>query len=403
VEAARVAWRYFERNTDARSGLTGSVEGFPSSTLWDMGSSLYALLAARGVGLLTQRELDARAAATLAGLARLPLTDRRLPNKAYHAETLAMTDYANRPSARGIGTSALDVARLVSALEALACLHPQHREAAAAVVSRWDACALAQGGELQGFHLSADGRRTERGQEGRFGYAQYAGRVLGRLGLPTSVASSYRAFRAETPVEGVRVPHDTRTFQASGAHGYVLTEPWALSALELGQDAESRPLLRRILDVQRARWKRTGQVTAVTEDHVDRPPHFVYNTILTDGQPWKALTDTGEDQDALRTVSVKAAFALSALFPSDPYARLLRQSVAGAFEPEKGWYAGLYERGGAPNRALTANTNGVVLESVLYGLHGPLLQACRACGAGRARPLLDLAAACPEGPAPGGR
>ncbi|MEN9543194.1 MAG: hypothetical protein RLZZ598_27, partial [Pseudomonadota bacterium] len=43
---ARVAWTYFERNVDASTGLPGSVENFPSGTMWDIGSYLLALISA---------------------------------------------------------------------------------------------------------------------------------------------------------------------------------------------------------------------------------------------------------------------------------------------------------------------------------------------------------------------
>jgi len=40
---------------------------------------------------------------------------------------------------------------------------------------------------------------------------------------------------------------------------------------------------------------------------------------------------------------------------------------------QKGWYSGRYEEDESINRALTANTNGVILESIHYRRFGPLI------------------------------
>jgi hypothetical protein len=65
------------------------------------------------------------------------------------------------------------------------------------------------------------------------------------------------------------------------------------------------------------------------------------------------------------------AFALAALYADDPYAEVLRASFATLYDPERGWFAGVYDRG-EPNRALTANTNGVILETLLWKAAGAL-------------------------------
>ena len=113
-------------------------------------------------------------------------------------------------------------------------------------------------------------------------------------------------------------------------------------------------------------------LTAVSEDHVDRSPYFVYNTVFTNGKPWNTLTEKGEDVSALRSLSVKAAFGWHALYRSEYTARLIT-AVAPLHDPAKGWYAGLYEEGNKPNTSVNANTNAVVLESLAYIAHGKLL------------------------------
>jgi hypothetical protein len=377
LEAARVAWRYFERNTHPATGLVSSVAGHPATTAWDLGSTVLALLAARELGLVGAEELDARLSAVLRTLERLPLFAGELPNKAYHAATAEMTDYANAPAPRGIGFSAVDLGRLVSALALAGDLHPEARDGIERALARWDTCRLARGGELTGVHPDGEGR-LRRLQEGRLGYEQYAAKGLAILGLDTGRARSYGRHLAELPVLGVAVPHDARDRARFGAVDALVTEPWALDALEFGLDRAAAPLARRVFEVQKRRWERTGTVTALSEDHVDRAPWFVYDAIVADGVPWRTVDPAGREVRGLRAVSTKAAFALAALHRDDPYARVLRAAVEGARDPERGWRAGVYE-GGAPNRALTANTNAVILEAVLFLRRGPLHALCAGC------------------------
>lgn len=369
---AQIAWDYFRNNVDARTGLAASVENYPSTTLWDTGSYLMAVISAQRLGLVGAREFDRRIALALASLQKLPLFDARLPNKAYDIRTLQMSDYANQPSPRGIGWSAIDIGRLLVPLHLLAWQHPQHAAAARGVLVRWDLQAALADGEL--FGARVDGaNRTERVQEGRLGYEQYAARAFALLGQDVSVAGDYLHQLGWVEVEGVRVAHDRRTRQDSGASGYVLSEPYVLDGLEFGWDRFSHELAWRVFLAQQRRFEHTGTLTAVSEDHLDRPPHFAYGTVHADGRDWHTLSDTGEDLSALRTLSVKAAFGWHALLDTE-HTRRLVDAVAPLHLPGRGWYAGRYEATGEPNAVLTANTNAVVLESLAFMRHGRFMR-----------------------------
>ena len=95
-EWAKVAWRYFENNYNENTGMVNSVDKYPSTTLWDSGNYLSALIAAHDLGIITKEEFDRRLDAILSTLATLPLYKGKLPNKAYNTQTLQMTDYANK-------------------------------------------------------------------------------------------------------------------------------------------------------------------------------------------------------------------------------------------------------------------------------------------------------------------
>ncbi|BDG10737.1 DUF3131 domain-containing protein [Anaeromyxobacter paludicola] len=386
---ARVAWAYFQRNTQRATGLVNAVEGFPSTSVWDMGSSLFAMLAAQRLGLLQEGELDARAGQVVATLERLPLFEGELPNKAYDTATARMADYANRPAPEGIGVSALDLGRLLGALQALACARPGLRPGIERALARWRLCRLAGDGELHGLVRGRDGK-VQRVQEGRLGYEQYAAEPLAALGLDVARARRWDRFSRQEEILGVPVARDGRDFRKFGAVDALVTEPWALAALEQGPDPERAPLLRQVFEVQKRRWERSGVVTAASEDHVDRAPWFVYDAIWADGGAWRTVTPDGKEAPELRGLSVKAAFALAALFPGDDYAEVLRRAVADAKDPARGWYAGIFERGGL-NRSLNANTNAVILEAIAFEAGG----AGAGCCGGRPLRLPARARSCP--------
>jgi hypothetical protein len=368
MQWARIAWTYFENNTDMETGLVHSVDGFASATLWDTSSYLLALIAARDLDLIEKRSFDIRMAKALVSLERLPLVDGKLPNKSYDTATLAMTDYGNKPAPAGIGWSAIDIGRLLVPLNVIAWHHTVHTEAARRVIARWDTRPLARDGQLFGLQgaAAADKRST---QEGRLGYEQYAARALALMGLDVEAAADWRTHLKLVTVEGVQVCADDREPQQFGAQNSVVSEPYVLAGLEFGWSRAARECAWRAYRAQEARFRKTGIATAVSEDHVDQPPFFVYNSIWTAGKPWATVTEKSEDVAALRSLSTKAAFGWHALLRTE-YTGQLVAKVAPLNDPAKGWYAGLYEEGGKPNKALAANTNAVVLESLAYIARG---------------------------------
>jgi hypothetical protein len=369
---ARTAWAYFVRNTDPATGLTGSVEGFPSGSLWDIGSSLMALVSAHELGMVPRAEFDERLARALASIAKLPLYANALPNKAYDIRQLQMTDYDNKPTPSGIGWSAIDLGRLLVPLNIVAWRYPAHTPAARAAIARWDTSRLARGGQLQGMTVQA-GQAPQLVQEGRTGYEQYAARTLALMGLDVETALDVRPFLRLAEVDGVKLCADSRDPKAFGAPTFVTSDPYILMGLETGFTRSTAECAWRLYRAQEERFRRTGIPTAVAEDNVDRAPWFVYNSAWSGGRDWVAVTEKGDEAPGLRTLSVKAAFGWHALYRNEHTSRLVA-AVSALQEPGRGWYAGQYEDTKQPNKSLTANTNAVVLESLAYIARGRLLQ-----------------------------
>ena len=392
-EIAKIAWKYFENNFNPETGLVNAVDRYPSTTMWDLASSLAGTVAARELGVLDAKQFDDRMMAMLGALAGMKLYKDEAPNKAYNAKTGQMSDYANKPS-DGIGYSALDLARLAGWLDMLGCLYPKYAHAAEQILLRWKWCRIVQNGQMYGTYVDPATKKEKVNQEGRLGYEQYGAKILARMGFDVHVSASYKnEFMTTTAIDGLPIAVDMRDPRKLGAYNYVLTESYALDAMESGMDAPGEPaLLKNIFEVQKRRWQKTHIVTAVSEDNVDRPPYFVYNTIYCAGSPWNTITDTGVDQNALKSTSTKAALSLAALFPDDPYAAVLVDQVGSAYDPARGFYSGVYENGIGYNKAITANTNGIILEMMLYRMYGPLLRVCDRCKAGITRLGADLPA-----------
>lgn len=367
--AAERAWRYIESNTRPETGWVDSVAGFPSSTLWDQGSYLLALVAAQRLGLIDQATFHGRVDNLLRGFERIPLFDGKLPNKVYNTQTLEMVDYANTPMPDGIGWSALDVARILLAFRALEKLSPDYGNRIRILLEGWDLNAMAFEGEMWGA-LREDGEVALR-QEGRLGYEQYGARSAALWGMDVLQAVSSRRALEWVEVSGVEIPADIRRADVFRAITPILSEPYILQAIEMGLDSENRIMAERVYRAQEARYRQTGLLTAVSEDHINQAPFFLYSSVYSNGEPWAVVTEAGEFHPELRTISVKASFAWDALFDT-AYTDTLRDRIEGIGDLEKGWPAGIYEADGAINDVYTLNTNAIVLEAVHYMAHGPL-------------------------------
>ncbi|EIJ42537.1 Protein of unknown function (DUF3131) [Beggiatoa alba B18LD] len=372
LKQAQIAWQYFEQNYQAQTGLVNSVDQYTATTMWDTASYLMALISAYQLEIISPFTFDQRVSLLLTSLARMPLFDNQLPNKSYNTISLEMTDYNNVPLARGIGWSAIDIARLLVPFNILVWQYPQHTPAIQKVIRRLDFSALVHNGQMMGAIVDSTGK-TVYVQEGRLGYEQYAAKSLALLGLDVSVALHYTDFLKLLPMYNINIPTDYRTPDRYDAHNYVVSESYILDGLEFGWDDTSRELAYRVYQVQEARYKDTQLLTAVSEDHIDQAPYFVYNTIYSSGHFWNTITDKGEDASQFKSLSLKAVFGWHVLYQTD-YTQLMIEKVNQLYDEKKGWYAGLYEKNQQANKAITANTNAIVLESLNYQRAGKLLK-----------------------------
>ncbi|WP_372801644.1 DUF3131 domain-containing protein [Paracoccus seriniphilus] len=370
MEHARIAWTYFQNNVDEETGLANSVHNYPSTTMWETGSYIVAVLSAERLGLIDRAEAEARLGKVLSSLQSLRLFQDTLPNKAYQTRTLELVDYGNKPSELGLGWSALDVARIVGTLGLVERNHPELADEVEKLLNHWQLDQMVQGGELIGTNVTAG--EVRRNQEGRVGYEQYAAKAMMLFGYDV-----YRAYEVEDnlmvkQVEGQPIPVDSRLHRAT-TPAFVVSEPYLFDGLEFGFDDRSHRFATAIYRAQEARHAETGKLTAVTESHLAEAPYFAYSTVWGGGSPWAVMTFTGERIDSRRTLATKAAFGWDALFGTD-YTTQLVDAVEAFADPEKGWPEGIYEETGEVNGSTTANTNAVVLAALAFKATGPLMR-----------------------------
>ena len=369
---AKTAWQYFVTNYQKETGFVNSTGGYPSGTLWDMGNYLMALNAVKWMGIIDQKEFDSRLTKFIASMAALRLIDNALPNKVYNAANSQMTDYGNKPSEKGLGWSALDIARLLAALRGLQDCNPQYKDSINALVGKWDLKRAIKDGALFGAVVKENGDLMPV-QEGRLGYEEYAARCFELWGFKAPKALSFEPYQMFT-IYGVPIPADTRGYQETNANNYVVSESYLLDGIEFGFIGDQmKDYANRVFEVQKRRYEATGQLTAVSEDNIDGPPYFLYNTIFSNGEAWATITEKNVQMREKRTISTKAAFGWRYIYPQSEYAKKLFEVAKTLMNPDKakgGFFAGMYEETKVPNKSMTGNTNGLIIEILYYKARG---------------------------------
>jgi hypothetical protein len=381
---AKIAWKYFENNTNAKTGLANAVDAYPSTTMWDTASYLAGLVCAHQLGIITKNEFDRRISSILKTFNEMAFFRDELPNKAYNTDAAQKVDYANKPSE--IGYSAIDLGRLLIWFKIIKERYPEHGNGIDSFVSRWHFCNIVDTcGSMYGAILD-DKKNVQYLQEGRLGYEEYSAKGFQLWGFSTERASKPDPYDI-AEIYGIEIPYDRRDPRTLKAHNYVVGESYILDGLELDWDEASdqksddqthtnawmADFAQRVYQVQENRYKATGIITARTEHQLDGPPYFVYDTIYSDGYPWNTITDEGAFVPEKAAVSLKAALGLWSLWNTE-YTDLVFDATSNLYDPAKGFYEGRYEKTGGVINTFTANNNGIILESLLHKVQGKLLK-----------------------------
>ena len=368
IEDAKVAWSYFENNYNKNTGLVNSVDNYPSTTLWDTGNYMMALIAAKNLKIIEEEKYALRIKKILSTLSSLELYRGLLPNKVYNAQTLKMTDYENKVSKKGIGWSAIDIGRLLIPLAYLNFNEPKYSTEVRAVVSKWNLKELTKEGALYG--AVVDKGKEELLQEGRLGYEQYTSKMFATFGVDITNAIRYDKYLEFIDIYDIAIPYDKRDKRHSNANNYVVMEPYMLDGLEFGWDYFSKEFSYRLYKAQEERYNDTNILTAVTEDHLDKAPYFVYNTVFVNKKKWVAIDEKGKVHNNMKQLSAKASYSMHVLYNTKYTAKLMKRIAS--LKSDRGWQTGIYEKDNKINKSVTCNTNAIILESILYKQQGPI-------------------------------
>jgi len=362
LDAGALAWKYFEKNTDPRTGLTQATPEWANTTLWDIGAQLLATYSAKELGIITPEDYQSRMSKVLTTMEKAPLYRGKVYNRVYSVTT-GKTGPAD-------GWSAMDLGRFLAALKIIATRDPQFAAQAERIAKRSDLSQVVFQGYLHG-EMTGSRSRPYRFQEGRLGYEQYAATGFKQWGAPVANALHFEMNAEPFNVLGVPLYADRRYDDR------LVSEPFILLGLEFGLNGSLRSFAQNVLKAQQARFDSTGKMTIVSEDAVSQPPdYFYYYCVICSRKPFVVGTASpGKERDQPRWVSTKAAYGWDAIMPSD-YTRKAVAAVAPAMDPARGWASGIYESNGQSTKTVDINTSAVMLEIALYKLRGsqPLIQ-----------------------------
>lgn len=374
---AKIAWRYFENNTNPQNGLVNGSDRTPTFSMWHVGDYLAALTAARELEIIDEHEFAERLSKVLAFLQSMDMSEASVPGKVYNTLSGKMVTYENQPG--DIGWSAVETGRLLTWMRIVGERYPQYREYFDKVVFRMNFCqAIDDCGVMHGITIDK-GKRT-RYQEGRLGYEQVG--VAGFASWDFDARRVWGNPDMETVnIYGVPIQYDARESRQSGVQTPVLTMPYVLLGMEngwrypgggLSGEADYRTMADAVYKVQELRHKRDGVITARTDYQTREAPYLVLDSVFAAGYPWNTVGPDGKDFPKLAMVSTRAAFGMWVLWPG-AYTDLLMRSVQNLYSAERGWYDGRMEDSGAARDTIGMSTNAQILEVLLFKVKGTLL------------------------------
>lgn len=355
---AKVAWSYFEQWTNPKTGLCPATASFAPGqrrlheavTMWDVGSHIFALMAAADLGLITPKKFQSSIRRILPNLAGRRSQGRLLPQGWIVTNKFK---WGNRDF------DGCDAGRLLSALYNLE-MHPLGKDLAAPTVEKWDLKDIVKDGII---YSVENGQLETTFRSHCAHYAAWAFRTWG-----IEVASPYEVFQGRSPSDG-----QMALLEVCGHIGPLGAEPLLMEAVEFGMSPESAYLADVLFAAQLEEFKETGRTIAVSETPINSDPWFVYQGLQFDapGRVW--ATDTVASLEAHRTeefrdrhlsISSKAAY-LWASYSGHPFCDKLLDLVRNTAKTPYGFASSINQRTGeAPSTYSDLNTNAVILQSI---------------------------------------
>ncbi len=358
LRSARIAWKYFQRNYQPATGLYNGLDLYAVTTVWEIGTSLAALNAAHHLEIITDAEFKQRTGLMLQTLSSMDLYNNELPNRLYLANSARMAGEDQKPTSTGIGWNGPDIARLLLWLKKTAGKHPEFKPICDKIFLRLRTERLVKDANITSLSVYLNKEKIE--NETGFGLPSYAAEALKLWELDAWRVRDYRPQLGSKSIYGINVP-----FNKSGPA--ISSTPFTLLLMEFGRtDTEQDRMIRSIYEVQAARYQKTGKLTAADAGRIDRSPWRAQSAIITSSgkNEWQCLSPYSDKQLPLFWASTATAFCWDALY-NTAYTRKLVQELTPLHDKNKGFMAGKYDNG-ETNKAITLETNGLILEAAMY-------------------------------------
>ncbi len=379
LQTASKAWAYFDRTFFPETGLPQGAVGSDVVTMWDIGSYLAAMVSARRTNVLDKITFDRRMTSVVHWLNSMELNDYGLPNKFYNARTGQMIQGDGKPGQDGF--SALDIGRMLIWLRYVRNEFITYATAIDRAVLRFNfRNILDSDGLLHGAARTSDGP-IKLFREGRLGLQQYAALGFKLWGFNVNQSLSIRHQSAITIFDHW-LPFDNRPTGNPAQFAAVTTRMAMLAGLEFGfavphsKKSGKNSFMRKLADavylVQKARFSQQGRLTARDSHLMDHPPYYVIDSIFVNGAPFATIDNKGNYVPEAAIISIKAAYAMWALYDS-PYTDALIEALAPIYDEYGGWFSGTYEKNGAINRVITLDCNAIILEALAFKAFGVLI------------------------------
>lgn len=364
VEDARLAWRYIERFTDARTGLcAGTVQRGAAmvinreATLWDLASQLHGIRVAGELYLIPRDEARDRIGLLVENLPLAEVEGARLPPAMFRTDD-------GRVVAPGFDVC--DAGRFLIALRRMVEADLLDPITAEVLVAGWDlAVALPEGrphSHLQGKWIDTTLSHC----------TPYSRRGMAPWGF--ELVSPYPGLQGGTAAD-----RDIAFLYDVAAIGQVGVEPVLLEVIELGADRDSGLIAEVLFDAQLDWFETTGQFKCASEAPLNFSPWFSYQGLrfgylgdaawVVRGLGGAAQHDTAEFRAKAELLSTKSAYLWAAVRAHDWCDGLLQVMRDKTRIEGLGFSVGVFTgtMTAMPNYT-DLNTNGVILTAIGHAL-----------------------------------
>lgn len=360
---AETAWAYIAQNSFNRTGHAIPTLGTipirvpnQNATLWDVGSQIFGILSAAGLGLIDATERNDRIAKIVANIPLITIGGLRLPPAVFDVYQLTV---------QRVGFDVCDLGRFLLALDQAVAEGALQSEAVEDLWELWDVAETIRGGRLHSYRRGAWEDITVSH------CTDYILPAFLRRGL--SVTNIVPSARPGTSV----ADHDLAILSAAANAGPIGTEPSLLNLVEgAGDGSEVSWLLARLLHDAQATWFEAGNgLRSVSETPLDRAPWFTYQGLALEKRGDDAWTVNSIDPDpAFQTpefrrdadvIGAKSAYLWRALVADDLSDRLVDLVRENCRTEGAGFSVGLYARSRQPMAGyFDINTNGIILSAI---------------------------------------